>query len=971
MHRIALLALALSAAPAFGQDFKVPAGFTVEEYAGNDLATDIINLSLDPKGRVVVTGRGYIRILVEDPKTGKATSAIEFTKEPKSGAHGLLWEGNTLLFVGDDGLRKITDQDGDDKADGPSEVIRKMKTGNDHGAHHLRRGPDGWLYLLGGDSAGFDESFAELPTSPVKRPIGGCVVRFHPKSGKSEIVAHGFRNSYGFDFDHLGRLFVFDSDNERCIGMPWYEPTRLYLILEGAYYGWLGPQFSPRLWRIQPYSPDTIAPIATFGRGSPTFVTVVGNKAGTTEMLLGDWTFGRIYSASMEGDALGKCKDSGTFLDSSAGNGFAPTAAVQNPKTGDVFVSTGGRGTRGAVYRIRGFAPPPPTLPGGRPPLATEASKLASANVVEFAKGNDLRRLRSLERAARRDPDVAPVLDDDAVKAILEANFDNPQRDIAFAAARAGSENLKLSFRRNDKLRDRRNGLLAGILAGDAFDPAKAIPLFESDNDELVIDGLCLLQRRLEMPAEPGDRWEGYAGNVSADDRKVLAPAIVRALDLRTGVMTDVHRELARTFALIAPDEPATRLVDWLKSAESAPDTFHLLACLAHAAPKIGDGETAAVAEVLLNLDRSYGKQKIPRESNWPTRFGELVNLLVKRDPKLAETILVHPDFGAPEHAAVASAQQFPRAKALPIFVKRLQADPKYVIDSKVLSLLADFAAGDLGQLLRPYWGQAGLDEALLPFLAKEPIASDRAKFVGGLKSLQPKTVEVCLGALNRLKLPADDDEIMNLFTAWDNAGPKQVVLVSGLVERLKAMTGASLAERPEWNAWLAKNRPAVAARFALVDGVDRGEWTKKLDAVDWSSGDALRGKEAFVKMSCAACHSGTQTIGPDLAGVTGRFSRDDLFTAIVQPNKEVADRYRVKQVVTTGGKVHNGLVVYTAFDGVMLRTGPAETVRILGNEIESQATVARSLMPAGLLDRATPAELADLYAYLRSLKGP
>ena len=40
--------------------------------------------------------------------------------------------------------------------------------------------------------------------------------------------------------------------------------------------------------------------------------------------------------------------------------GFAPTACVVHPQTGDLYVSIGGRGTRGAVYRIRypqGLAP--------------------------------------------------------------------------------------------------------------------------------------------------------------------------------------------------------------------------------------------------------------------------------------------------------------------------------------------------------------------------------------------------------------------------------------------------------------------------------------------------------------------------------------------------------------------------------------------------------------------------------------
>ena len=41
---------------------------------------------VDPEGRVVVSGRGYIRILAEDPATGKAGQVLEFTAAPKDGA---------------------------------------------------------------------------------------------------------------------------------------------------------------------------------------------------------------------------------------------------------------------------------------------------------------------------------------------------------------------------------------------------------------------------------------------------------------------------------------------------------------------------------------------------------------------------------------------------------------------------------------------------------------------------------------------------------------------------------------------------------------------------------------------------------------------------------------------------------------------------------------------------------------------
>ena len=207
------------------QGLKVPAGFEVVEFADGKLANDIHVMTVDPKGRVIVAGRGYIRILVDDDGDGKADHAIEFAQTPKDGAMGLLWEGDTLFVMGDGGLRRFTSKSGN-QADGPSELIRAMKTGGEHSSHAIQRGPDGWLYVLCGNNAGIDKSYADLPTSPIKEPTAGCVLRFQPDLKKCEIVAHGFRNPYSFDFNLAGDLFTFDSDNERCVSLPWYEPTR-------------------------------------------------------------------------------------------------------------------------------------------------------------------------------------------------------------------------------------------------------------------------------------------------------------------------------------------------------------------------------------------------------------------------------------------------------------------------------------------------------------------------------------------------------------------------------------------------------------------------------------------------------------------------------------------------------------------------------------------------------------------------
>src|SRR5919202_803163 len=91
--------------PARAAGLKVPPGFEVTEFAGSALANDIYCLTLDPRGRVVVSGRGYVRLLLPEGE-GRAGRALDFAGAPRDGAMGLFWEGDTLYCVGEGGLRR-------------------------------------------------------------------------------------------------------------------------------------------------------------------------------------------------------------------------------------------------------------------------------------------------------------------------------------------------------------------------------------------------------------------------------------------------------------------------------------------------------------------------------------------------------------------------------------------------------------------------------------------------------------------------------------------------------------------------------------------------------------------------------------------------------------------------------------------------------------------------------------------------
>ena len=77
LRLLAPLAVAGGIARADGVDgLDVPAGFEVAEFAGPDLADDAIRLGFAPGGEVVVSGRGYLRVLHDDDHDDRWTVHI-------------------------------------------------------------------------------------------------------------------------------------------------------------------------------------------------------------------------------------------------------------------------------------------------------------------------------------------------------------------------------------------------------------------------------------------------------------------------------------------------------------------------------------------------------------------------------------------------------------------------------------------------------------------------------------------------------------------------------------------------------------------------------------------------------------------------------------------------------------------------------------------------------------------------------
>ncbi|MBV9123662.1 MAG: c-type cytochrome, partial [Planctomycetes bacterium] len=507
----------------------------------------------------------------------------------------------------------------------------------------------------------------------------------------------------------------------------------------------------------------------------------------------------------------------------------------------------------------------------------------------------------------------------------------------------------------------------ARLLADSQVDPAARLA---------AVRTLQLALGDLTAPSAHGTVWEGYTPRCTSVDPHlagIVAPALREAL---TSTQPDLAWECARTLAMIEDDNPATleKVAGHLTASSSPVEDLHYLIVLARLRGPRPAALTHRVAVALVNLDQKVTARHWNRDLNWPRRVAELYAGLAARDAGLHEAVLTCPDFGRPDHALFAQAPGFDRRRAAEIFLARAQADENYAWNAALITIIAALPDEQSLPVLRRLWGKAGLEEALLPVLARHPQPADRAKFVEGLASPQPATIRLCLEALEKLPSSHEATEILAFIKALRSLPPGTET--KSLRDRLTGYLQQGTGQRNlgtdsrAWENWFARTYPALAPRLEGTDGVDVSAWDRRLKALDWSHGDARRGLQVFQKARCASCHSEGQAIGPDLHGVTSRFSRADLFTAILQPSKDISARYRPTLIETTDGQVVQGLIIYEAVDGLILQTGPAATIRLGSAQIVSRRPSSISLMPAGLLDPLTEEEIIDLYAYLKSLKG-
>lgn len=144
-------------------------------------------------------------------------------------------------------------------------------------------------------------------------------------------------------------------------------------------------------------------------------------------------------------------------------------------------------------------------------------------------------------------------------------------------------------------------------------------------------------------------------------------------------------------------------------------------------------------------------------------------------------------------------------------------------------------------------------------------------------------------------------------------------------------------------------------------------------DSASVKVGDAARGQAIVAgRGACLTCHAVNDhgsAVGPDLSDIGANRAPSSLERHLVDPTGSMMPINRPVRAVTRGGKVYNGRRLNEDTYSVQLVDEQERLVSLQKSDLREYQILTKSPMPS-YADKLTSEELADVVAYLLSLKG-
>jgi putative heme-binding domain-containing protein len=948
------------------KSFEVADGFEVNLFAADPLLAKPIQMNFDAQGRLwVACSEAYPQIkpgakqndkiiILEDTKgVGQAQKTTVF-------ADGLLIPtglepGDGGVYVADStDLVHLSASPGKEKADQRKVVLSGFGTEDTHHMlHTLRWGPDGMLYM---NQSIYIHSHIETPHGLRELNAGG-IWQFRPEALELGVFARGWVNPWGHAFDRWGQSFVADGAGGE--GINYVLPGGYYTTAAGA---------TRVIQGLNPGSPKYCGLEIVSGRHFPddwqgNLITNDFRGHRVCRFVLKE--DGSAYVAQEKAELIKTRHDAFRPVDVKMGpDGALYIADWYNPiiQHGEVDFRDPRRDiSHGRIWRITAK---------GRPLVKALHEEGAPTNaLLEDLKApeqwtRDFAKRVLKERGAAKVPRLGEWVakldhdDKDYEHHLLEAlwtyqSLDLIEQGLLTTLARAKDHHARAAAMRVVAAWHKRLDDPLDLLAAGVRDEHPQVRL-EAVRSLANIRQPRAVELAMEALDRPVDKYVDYALWLTARELEPVWMPELQKDKLNFG--GNVGHML---FALqaVGTKSVVKPLVDLLRSGKVPADRE--------------DGVLATIAgvggpqEFDLVLDLALSKEAVP-----PGRQATLLAALEKatrqRNVKpTGDLSRIAPLLGS-DNEAVRTAG----ARLVGLWqVEKLRAD---LLDLAKAAKTSDAARHAALEGLVALGGKESRG-ALVQMCAADQSRRLRLQAIAALAQLDPETAASRAVEALADNLPDDVAEVFAAFVQRKN-GPD--LLAKALADKILpadvARVGiraarASGREHPALVAALTK-----AGRLTTINHTLTAEQMEQMVADVRKQGDPEKGEAIYRRkeLSCLKCHAiagaGGQ-VGPDLSSTGASAQVDYIVDSILLPNKAIKENYHSLVITTKGGKVYTGIKVRETNVELVLRDAEDKEIAIPIKSIDERNN-GGSLMPEGLADGLTRAELVDLVRFLSEL---
>ncbi|XOV94408.1 MAG: PVC-type heme-binding CxxCH protein [Bacteroidota bacterium] len=931
----------------------VKAGYQVNAWAAEPMITQPMAFCWDHKGRLWVaenrdyetrqtgfsaSGDSRILIIEDTDHDGKADSRKVFLEGiPFPSAIAVGFDG--LFLAAPPNLLFIPDADKDDKADLENIEVRLTGWGirdRHETINSLHWGPDGWLYGL--------EGFAT--PSKIRKPIGeghiykhrdefpedlldaegvdinGGVWRYHPTKDIFEVVAHGFSNPWGIDYDAKGQLFI-----SACV-----IPHLWHVIPGGIYQRQGGQHFNPYLY-------SDIQTIADHRHRSAHGGARVYLSDAFPEDQQGRIFMANIHEHAVLSDVLNK-KGSGfvgTHGDDFmlANNAQWIGFSMELGPDGNLYVldwhdaDICGKDVlnkeTGRVFRISPETSLAKDWPGRYDDLTLLSDlELAKLQTNKSSWHNRRARLILQERSTKGS------ISQDAIQILNKILNENAEINWKLNALWALHNTKNISREKLMSLLKDKNEYIRAwsiqLLCEDKDPGSQVIASFssmaENDPSPVVRMYLAAAMQRID----PDQRWN-----------------VVQALSIRKEDITDhniPHMLWFATEPLIEVDP--NKYLGIARETEIPMISQYMARRMVDAdqmEPLVAQLAQKGKNQVNLLMGFRDGLESRPG-TNAPGNWDEVYKTIQSQGGEAAQI-------------ALNIAQQLGDANAAMQFMATLKDQGKATAERiTALNSLADHQWPALQGLLPSLLDEESMRNATIKAIAAfnnnqlgRTLIENYPKFnktdkLEAIQTLSSRTIygQLLTNALKNEVIPKSD-------------------VPAYAARQLRRVVGNGFVE--------------VWGPIDQLSGNQKVQYEKYRDLLSseaLSKANLTNGKQVFLQ-TCGPCHKlygEGGTLGPDITG-SNRQNLDYLLGNVLDPSGEIQDDYKMVVVTTRDGRTYSGNIATENDRTIALSLVGQDTVSIAKSNIQSREVTNVSMMPTGLWETLENQQIIDLVAYLQT----